>query len=264
MSRRIVGYAKVTDVQTLPPQLREGAARGVLAAARAVVRAVADAAGASAIFDAGDDTSTGSSWEAFSLDSLDAAFKDFDERWAVAGNHDHGGFVASYQAGLGWRVPDGEVIDGPGGSKLLGASDPSSSGLGSGRQETGLSAADVADKLADTACDSSTRIATLLVHAASLGTPALERGCVDLVVAGDAHVQSGPDRVVGTNGKTGWTYTNGTTGGAAYAFAMGSKPRRTAGISLITYAQGRPAGIQGVTLETNGTFRVDPYVELTY
>ncbi len=38
MSRRIVGYAKVTDVETLPPELREGAARGVLAAARAAVR----------------------------------------------------------------------------------------------------------------------------------------------------------------------------------------------------------------------------------
>lgn len=42
MSRRIVGYAKVTDVETLPPHLREGAARGVLAAARALVRAGSD------------------------------------------------------------------------------------------------------------------------------------------------------------------------------------------------------------------------------
>ncbi len=42
MSRRIVGYAKVTDVETLPEPLREGAARGVLAAARAVVRPGAD------------------------------------------------------------------------------------------------------------------------------------------------------------------------------------------------------------------------------
>ena len=39
-----------------------------------LARAVGDAAGAQAVFDAGDDTSTGSTWEAFSLDSLDAAF----------------------------------------------------------------------------------------------------------------------------------------------------------------------------------------------
>lgn len=42
MSRRIVGAAKVTDVQTLPEDLREGAARGVLAAARAAVRCGGD------------------------------------------------------------------------------------------------------------------------------------------------------------------------------------------------------------------------------
>ncbi|WP_130864723.1 S-methyl-5-thioribose kinase [Acidipropionibacterium timonense] len=38
MSRRIVGAAKVTDVQTLPENLREGAARGVLQVARRLVR----------------------------------------------------------------------------------------------------------------------------------------------------------------------------------------------------------------------------------
>ncbi|PID98605.1 MAG: S-methyl-5-thioribose kinase [Actinomycetales bacterium] len=37
MSRRIVGAAKTTDIQTLPEPLREGAARGVLLVARALV-----------------------------------------------------------------------------------------------------------------------------------------------------------------------------------------------------------------------------------
>jgi 5-methylthioribose kinase len=44
MSRRIVGAAKVTDVQTLPEPLRVGAARGVLHAARAAVRQGGDTA----------------------------------------------------------------------------------------------------------------------------------------------------------------------------------------------------------------------------
>lgn len=39
MSRRIVGAAKTTDIETLPENLREGAARGVLRAARQMVRA---------------------------------------------------------------------------------------------------------------------------------------------------------------------------------------------------------------------------------
>ena len=38
MSRRIVGAAKTKDIETLPEALREGAARGVLTAARTVVR----------------------------------------------------------------------------------------------------------------------------------------------------------------------------------------------------------------------------------
>jgi 5-methylthioribose kinase len=38
MSRRIVGAAKVTDIETLPENLREGAARGVLNVARMLVR----------------------------------------------------------------------------------------------------------------------------------------------------------------------------------------------------------------------------------
>lgn len=42
MSRRIVGAAKTSDIQTLPEQLREGAARGVLLVARALVKEPAD------------------------------------------------------------------------------------------------------------------------------------------------------------------------------------------------------------------------------
>lgn len=38
MARRIVGLAKTTDIETLDPEIREGAARSVLAVARAAVR----------------------------------------------------------------------------------------------------------------------------------------------------------------------------------------------------------------------------------
>jgi hypothetical protein len=68
--------------------------------------------------------------------------------------------------------------------------------------------------------------------------------------------------VVGENGQVGYSYTTGTTGGAAYAIAVGSKPRRDATMSLITYRDGRPAGIQSVQLQTNGVFLVGDYVPL--
>lgn len=49
MSRRIVGAAKTKDIETLPEALREGAARGVLTAARTVVRQRGPESGPAAI-----------------------------------------------------------------------------------------------------------------------------------------------------------------------------------------------------------------------
>ena len=232
-----------------------------------VARAVADRAGSSYVFNAGDDTSTGEEWETFSLDSLADTFEDFEGRWAVAGNHDHGTFVRSYLEDHGWTYFDGEVIDGPGDTRLLGVDDPRSSGLGNWRDEGGLTFDEVEQRLADAACaahEEGDRVDTIIVHDANLGSEALDRGCTDLVVGGHTHVTEGPNRVVGTNGEVGYVFTNGTTGGAAYAIAIGSKLRRSAALSLITYADGRPAGIQSITLETTGRFEVGPYVPLRY
>ncbi|MEJ7834081.1 MAG: metallophosphoesterase [Nocardioides sp.] len=233
-----------------------------------VAREIADSAGATAVFDAGDDTSTGRPWEAFSLDSLTATFEDIDDRWAVVGNHDNGPFVGTYLDELGWSVLDGEVVDGPAGSRLLGVGDPRSSGLGTWRDETGLSFEEVGARLADAACaadEDGDRVDTVLVHDANLGDEALARGCVDLVVGGHLHVQEGPTSVLGDNGETGHTFTTGTTGGAAYAIAIGSKIRRPAQVTLLTYDEaGSPVGLQSVLLQTNGRFDVDDYFELTY
>lgn len=228
-----------------------------------VVRAVGDAAGASAIFSAGDDTSSGESWEAFSLDSLDEAFSDYD-RYAVSGNHDHGTFVSDYLEQRGWTHLDGEVVEGPGGSVLAGADDPRSSGLGSWQDQPVLTLDEYADHLADLVCDADERVATLLVHDPRTGRPALERGCVDLVVGGHLHVQVGPTAITGENGAVGYTYTNGTTGGAVYSIAVGSKPRRAAEVTLITYRDGRPVGLQPVVLQTNGDFAPGAWVPLVY
>jgi len=228
-----------------------------------VARAIGDRAGAEAVFDAGDDTSTGGEWEAFSLDSLNEAFEDYD-RYAVAGNHDNGEFVRGYLDDLGWTMLDGTVVDGPGDAPLIGVDDPRASGLGNWRDESGLGFDEVADRLSDEICSSDERVSTALVHDTDLAQPALERGCVDLVVGGHVHVKIGPDRVEGPDGEVGYSYTTGTTGGAAYAIAIGSKPRRDAMVSLLTYRDGRPVGIQPVTLQTNGQFVVGSYQPLSY
>lgn len=230
-----------------------------------VARAVADEAGASVLLDAGDDTSTGESWEAFSLDSLDEAFADYDNRYAVTGNHDEGSFVSQYLDNLGFTMLSGVPVDATDDIRLLGAPDPRSSGLGSWRTAAGISLTEQGNQLADTACaadEAGQRITTMLVHDASLGRESLDRGCVDLVVAGHLHVQVGPTQVTGTNGETGTTYSNGTTGGASYAFALGSKLRRDAMVTLITYREGVPVGLQPVTIATTGAYDVSAYISL--
>jgi predicted phosphodiesterase len=228
-----------------------------------VARAIADQGGATGVMDAGDDTSTGQRWEAFSLDSVTTAFEDLD-RWAIAGNHDHGSFVGNYMQELGWTRLEGQVVEGPGDTTLLGLDDPRSSGLGNWRDETGLSFTEVGTRLSDVACESEERVTTILVHDANLAAQALARGCTDLVLGGHTHVAAGPVRVAGENGEVGYSYTTGTTGGAAYAIAVGSKPRREATVALVTYREGRPAGIQSVVLQTNGEFEVGPWIELVY
>jgi hypothetical protein len=228
-----------------------------------VARTIGDAAGATAVLDAGDDTSTGQAWETFSLDSLAATYEDLD-RWVAVGNHDNGGYVRDYLDDRGWQVATGDVVEGPGGSRLLALDDPRSSGLGRWRDPVNGTVAESAEAVADIACASEERVGTLLVHDANAGDEALRRGCVDLVVSGHVHVASGPTPVVGVGGSIGWTHTTGTAGGAAYAIAVGSKLRRAAAVSLVTYASGRPVGVQIVTLETTGHFRVGDYQPLDY
>lgn len=230
-----------------------------------VVRAVADLGGATAVIDAGDDTSTGETWETFSLDSLVDTFSGYDAHIAVSGNHDHGKFVSGYLSRRGWTHLDHEVATPFAGARFFGVDDPRSSGLGAYRDIRGASFDEVRDRLTQEVCDldkQGNRVATLVVHDANLAKDAVAQGCTDLVVAGHLHVQVGPDRVVGSNGKVGYSYTNGTTGGAAYALAIGSKLRREAEFTLVTYAAGRPVGIQPVRVTTRGEIVVEAYIAL--
>ena len=266
--------ALVDEAPTLEAQLHQpadGEVVGLLVSDRhdnigmdPVARAVADQGDATFLLDAGDDTSTGGSWEAFSLESLDDAFSDYDDRFSIAGNHDNGDFVTNQATRLGFSTLTGKVVDGPAG-KLLGVSDPRSSGLGTWRDQRGISFDDQEQRLADLACrhdEDGDRISTLLVHDANSGRQALNRGCVDLVLAGHLHEQVGPTATTGENGKVGYSYTNGTTGGAAYAIAIGSKLRRDAEVTLVTYRDGHPVGLQPVTVTTIGAFRVGAYLPL--
>ncbi|UYM07157.1 metallophosphoesterase family protein [Solicola gregarius] len=223
-----------------------------------VVAAIAREARAELIIDAGDDTSTGGPWEAFSINSMERAYEDFD-KVAVAGNHDKGGFVREALEDAGFEVLDGEPVE-VAGIRFLGASDPRSSGLTAGYGEDSGSIEDQGEELADVACEDED-VSTVLVHSPTTGEPIARSGCTDLILSGHLHRQVGPDTVTGEEGVT-TTYTNGTTGGAAYAFALGSKLRRPAQVTLVTYEDGRPIGLQPVNFDTGGHIHVADFEEI--
>jgi hypothetical protein len=102
-------------------------------------------------------------------------------------------------------------------------------------------------------------VAVLMVHSAASARRASESGCVDLVLSGHLHRQVGPEVVEGENGRSTTTLTTGSTGGAVYTFALGSKLRRSAQVTVVTFRDGRPVGLQPVTFEPGGTIDVADY-----
>lgn len=226
-----------------------------------VAKAVADAAQASFVIDLGDDTSTGASWEAFSLSSLRETFKELPIL-AVAGNHDTGDFIRDQMDQLDFTVLDGEPIEFEG-ITFLGESDPRSSGLTAGYEgdpdENNATIRAQAQRLAEVACTPERTVSVIAVHSAASSKAAAEAGCADLTIAGHLHRQVGPDLVEGEYGRT-TTLVTGSTGGAIYAFSLGTKLRRDAQVTLLTFEDGRAVGLQVVTFEPGAIIDVGEYV----
>ncbi len=112
------------------------------------------------------------------------------------------------------------------------------------------------------ACDDG-HVGVIAVHSPSSAGKAAASGCVDLVLSGHLHRQVGPTLVNGTNGRSTTTLSTGTTGGAVYAFALGSKLRREAQVTIVTFAEGKPVGLQPVSLEPGGIIKIDAYTPIT-
>ena len=228
-----------------------------------VARAVALRARAKLLIDLGDDTSNGGSWETFSINSLAREFRGF-RIVAVAGNHDQGSSVTESMKDRGFRVLAGRPVT-VGGIRFLGSSDPRSSGFIAGYdgdESDNIAAITQQDKmLTEVACRDE-RVAVLVVHSAASASQAAESGCVDLVLSGHLHRQVGPEVVEGKNGRSTTTLTTGSTGGAVYTFALGSKLRRPAQVTIVTFRDGRPVGLQPVTFEPGGTIDVADYTHV--
>lgn len=228
-----------------------------------VARVIAEQAQSSMLIDLGDDTSNGATWETFSLNSLAREFDGFDIV-SVAGNHDTGPTIRKQMEDKDFHVLDGEPVT-VGGVRFLGSSDPRSSGLTagySGDESDNIAAITKQDEdLTKAACDDG-EVNVIAVHSPSSAKQAAASGCADLVLSGHLHRQVGPTLVAGLNGRSTITLTTGTTGGAVYAFALGSKLRRTAQVTIVTFDDGVPVGLQPVTFDSGGRITVAEYVPI--
>lgn len=228
-----------------------------------VARAIAEQAQATMLIDLGDDTSSGQSWETFSLNSLAREFDGFDIV-SVAGNHDTGPTIRQQMEDKGFTVLDGKPVT-VAGVRFLGSSDPRSSGLThgyDGDESDNIAAIQSQDsELTEAACADG-QVNVIAVHSPSSAKQAAASGCADLVLSGHLHRQVGPTVLTGLNGRPTVTLTTGTTGGAVYAFALGSKLRRPAQVTIVTFADGVPVGVQPVTFDTGGAISVAEYVPI--
>lgn len=233
-----------------------------------VAKALGDQVGARIVLDLGDDTSTGGKWELFSVNSLAKTFESYDAIVAVPGNHDSGTYVAEAMRKKGIIVLDGE-IESVGGLRLLGEPDPRATEFGRGYLGDDADAEDsingVDASLTEVACagqEDGLPLSAVLIHAPSAAEDLTASGCAPLVLSGHLHHQVGPLVSTGPFGETA-KLTTGTTGGAAYAFALGAKLRRPAQVSILTYNdEGQPVGLQVIDLDSSGLVLVQDYFSL--
>ena len=228
-----------------------------------VAQAIAVRAEVELLIDLGDDTSNGGSWETFSINSLAREFRGMPIV-AVAGNHDQGSSVTETMKDRGFRLLTGRPVN-VGGIRFLGSSDPRSSGLVAGYdgdESDNIAAISKQDQaLTEVACRDG-RVTVLAVHSGASARRVAESGCVDLVLSGHLHRQVGPDVIEGENGRRTSTLAIGSTGGAVYTFALGSKLRRPAQVAIVTFRDGRPVGLQPVTFGPGGTIDVARYTRV--
>jgi hypothetical protein len=231
-----------------------------------VARAVGDKVGAGLLMDLGDDTSSGGAWEVFSVNSLAENFQGY-EKVVVNGNHDRSPIIQKSLRNLGFVLMDGQVTT-VGGLRFLGFPDPRETELGKGYLNSENVMSEEQRQLnvnyLSAACgymQNDLRVDVILSHSPHSSKLVTNAGCGTLALSGHTHQQAGPETFSTKNGDI-TTLTVGTTGGASYSFAGGSKLRRDAQVGILTYENHEPQGLQMITFLTSGEILVGRYFEL--
>ncbi|NUU16736.1 metallophosphoesterase [Cellulomonas humilata] len=160
-----------------------------------LIRTLVERSGADLVLDAGDTTINGTSVEQYCVTTFARAVPAGVELVTSPGNHDSRETSRNY-ARAGATVLDGEVVE-VDGLRILGDSDANETRVGAGgtAQAGTESSSDVADRLADVACDDSDGVDLLLIHTPAVGQAALDGGCVPAQISGHLHRRYGPERV---------------------------------------------------------------------
>ena len=212
---------------------------------------MADEAGATVVLDAGDDTSTGETWEEFSLDSLDKAFSSFDDPVFVAGNHDNGTFVSRDLQSLGWTHLDGKPVEPFADVRMTGVDDLARAArLLARRERTQLRRGARPDRRrrlrprrgrrTDRHADGPRRQPRAYGAGPRLHRPRPRRP--------PAHAGRARPRASARTGRSATATPTGRPAGRRTPSRWG-KIRRDAEFTFVTYRDGRPVGIQPVTVD---------------
>ena len=187
-------------------------------------------------------------------------------RSPIAGNHDNGTFVNRHLASLGWTHLDGKPVEPFADVRITGVDDPRSSGLGTWRDETDLSFAEVkrTDRRRRVRAGREGRADR---HAAGARRQPRAIGAgarVHRPGAGRTRARAGRARPA-SSGRTARSATPTPTGrpaGRRTHWPSGASCAATPSSPSSPTADGRPVGIQPVTVRTTGKLSVADYVEL--
>lgn len=221
-----------------------------------LVTTVVERSGADVVLDAGDTTMNGTGVEQYCVTTFARAVPDGVELVTSPGNHDSAETSAVYARG-GARVLDGSVLE-VDGLRILGDHDPAQTRIGSGTSAGDESAQDVADRLAQTACDDEDGVDLLLIHTPRVGLPSLTDGCVPAQVSGHLHKRVGP-AVVGQ----GVQYVSSSTAGATLGQPTVGPLNGTAEMTVLRWdpASRRIVEYQLVQVRPDGSASVSPWLQ---
>lgn len=194
-----------------------------------IIKTAAELSNAQIIFNAGDTTINGTTVEQVCVQSFAKAVPKGAVMVQADGNHDST-HTSDQARALGIEVLDGKVIE-VAGIKILGDSDPKATRFGQGSSLAGSETpAEEAQRLAETACQEDDGVDLLLIHTPTVGTPAMESGCVAVQFSGHIHRHQGPERI----GK-GIRYISSTTAGAVSGQLTVGPLKGTAELSVLRF-----------------------------